>query len=138
MAEQDNIALIRTIYSAFSAGDVKTILDNVSANAGWVNYGPQTVPYMGDFTGRTQEFFQAIGQSTTEGKVIPQKFIAQDDTVVSIGRYTASVRNSGAKIDSPIAHVFTVSEGKVTSWTGFSDTAAVAEAHKSSTASMPS
>jgi uncharacterized protein len=138
MAEEDNVTLIRRIYTAFSTGDIQTILDNVSPNAQWVNYGPQTVPYAGNFTGRIKEFFQAIGQSTTEGKVIPEKFIAQGDTVVSTGRYTASVRNTAAKIDTPIAHFFTVGGGKVTSWTGFSDSAAVAAAHTSSTASARS
>ena len=136
MAEEDNVVVIRTIYSAFSAGDVKAILENVPANAQWVNYGPEAVPYAGDFTGRVDEFFQAIGQSTTDGKVIPQEFIAQGDTVVAIARYTASVRNTGAQIDTPIAHVFTVSGGKVTSWTGFSDSAAVAAAHAPKEASI--
>jgi len=136
MAPEDNVALIRTIYSAFATGDVKAILENVSPNAQWVNHGPQSIPYAGDFTGRISEFFQAIGQSTTGGKVTPQKFIAQDDTVVSIGRYTASVSNGGAQIDTPVAHIFTVSGGKVASWTGFSDTAAVAAAHGSGVAAI--
>jgi len=131
MPEQDNISLIRKIYSAFSSGDVQTILANVGGNAQWVNYGPQTVPYAGDFTGRIQGFFQAIGGSTTDGKVIPDKFIAQGDYVVAIARYTATVRGTGAHIDTPVAHIFTVSGGKVTSWTGFSDSAAVAAAHTS-------
>ena len=138
MAEEDSVALIRTVYSAFSAGDIKTILENVSADAQWVNHGPEAIPYAGDFTGRIKEFFQAIGQSTSDGKVIPQKFIAQDESVIPIGRYTASVRNSGAQIDTPIAHVFTVSGEKVTSWTGFSDSAAVAAAHASSEGSIRS
>jgi hypothetical protein len=136
MLEQDNVSLIRKIYSAFSNGDVQTILENVSGNAQWVNYGMQTVPYAGDFTGRIKEFFQAIGQSTTDGKVIPDKFIAQGDDVVAIARYTATVRGTGAHIDSPVAHVFTVSGGKVTSWIGFSDTAAVGAAHTSSAAAI--
>jgi len=129
MADQENVALVRRIYSAFSAGDIQTILDNVSGNATWVNYGPETVPYAGDFSGRIPEFFQAIGQSVTDGKVVPEKFIAQGEYVVAIARYSASVRETGEQIDTPIAHVFTVSGGKVTSWTGFSDSAAVAAAH---------
>jgi uncharacterized protein len=129
MHEPENIALIQKIYSAFSAGDVQAILTHVSATAEWVNYGPETVPYAGNFTGRIPEFFQAIGQSTTGGQVITDKFIAQDDSVVSIAPYTATVRNTGATIDTPIAHIFTVREGKVTSWIGFSDSAAVAAAH---------
>ncbi len=94
-----------------------------------------TIPYAGNFTGRIPAFFQAIGGSTTGGKVTVDKFIAQDDTVVSIGRYTAEVRGAGAKIDTPIAHIFTVRDGKVSSWTGFSDSAAVASAHTGAAAS---
>jgi uncharacterized protein len=135
MHEQENIALIQKIYSAFSAEDVQTILNHVSATAEWVNYGPETVPYAGNFTGRIPEFFQAIGQSSKGGKVIADKFVAQDDSVISIGRYTATVRKTGANIDTPVAHIFTVREGKVTSWIGFSDSAAVAAAHTGTAAS---
>ena len=134
MLEEGNVSLIRKIYSAFSTGDVQTILANVSDSAQWVNYGPQTVPYAGDFTGRIKEFFQGIGGSTTDGKVIPDKFIAQGDYVVAIARYTATVRDTGAHIDTPVAHIFTVSGGKVTSWMGFSDSASVAAAHISAAA----
>jgi len=129
MAEEDNVTLIRRIYAAFSTGDIQTILDNVSPTAQWVNHGPQAIPYAGDFTGRIKEFFQAIGESTAGGKVIPEKFTAQDDTVVSTGRYSATVRDTGKQIDTPIGHFFTVSGGKITSWIGFSDSAAVAAAH---------
>lgn len=118
----------------FAAGDVQAILNNVSATAGWVNYSPETVPYAGNFTGRIPEFFQAIGRSTG-AKVIANKFIAQDDSAVSIARYTAKVRDTGANIDTPLAHIFTVREGKVTSWIGFSDSAAVAAAHTGTAAS---
>ena len=129
MNDQANIALIQKIYAAFSAGDIQTLLDNVSSNAEWINHGPSTMPYAGNFTGRISAFFQAIGDSTTGGKVVAEKFVAQDDTVVSLARYTATIGNTGATIDTPVAHVFRVGDGKVTSWIGFSDTAAVSAAH---------
>ena len=135
MAEQENITLIQKIYAAFSTGDIQTILDNVGPNAEWINHGPETIPYAGNFTGRIPAFFKAIGESTTEGKVVADKFIAQGDGVVSIARYTAKVRGTGAKIDTPVAHIFTVRSGKVTSWIGFSDSAAVAAAHTGTAAS---
>ena len=68
--------------------------------------------------------------------MIPEKYIAQGENVVSIGRYTASVPETGAQIDSPIAHVFTVSGGQVSGWIGFSDSAAVAAAHTSGATSI--
>ena len=135
MAEQENVTLIQKIYTAFSSGDIPTILNNVDSNAEWINHGPAAVPYMGTFTGRITAFFQAIGDSTTEAKVTPDRFIAQGDTVVAIARYSAKVRNTGAKIDTPLAHIFTIRGGKVSSWIGFSDTAAVAAAHTGTAAS---
>jgi len=131
MANQDNVALIKKMYAAFSSGDVQTILDSISDDAEWVNYGPSTIPYSGSWRGRSQvgEFFQAMGASITGGKVLPDVVIADGDTVIATGRYTATVRDNGAEIDVPIAHVFTVRNGKVSKWVGLSDTAKVAEAH---------
>jgi uncharacterized protein len=131
MNEQDNVSLIRKIYAAFAAGDAQTILDSVTDNAQWINHGPATIPYAGSRTGKAQiaEFFQAIANSTTGGKVTAENFVAQGDTVVATGRYQATVRNTGAEIDTPIAHFFTVRNGKVEKWVGFSDSAHVADAH---------
>ncbi|MCX6631376.1 MAG: nuclear transport factor 2 family protein [Candidatus Solibacter sp.] len=131
MNDQHNIGLIQKIYAAFGTGDVRTILAGLADGAEWINHGPATIPYAGSRTGKTQilEFFQAIADSTTGGKVIAEDFIAQADTVVALGRYTATVRNTGAEIDTPIAHIFTVRNGKVVRWEGFSDSARVAEAH---------
>ncbi len=131
MNEQDNVSLIRKIYSAFAAGDAQTILDSVTDNAQWINHGPASIPYAGSRAGKAQigEFFQAIANSTTGGKVIAENYVAQGDTVVATGRYQATVRDTGAEIDTPIAHFFTVRNGKVEKWVGFSDTAQVADAH---------
>jgi ketosteroid isomerase-like protein len=108
MNERDNIELIRKVYAAFAAGDAATILANVADHAPWINYGPATVPYAGSRAGKAQilEFFQAIGDSTTGGVVIPEQFVAQGDMVVVTGRYKATVRTTGAEIDSPIAHFY--------------------------------
>jgi uncharacterized protein len=131
MANQDNAAFINRMYAAFSSGDIETILDSITDDVEWVNYGPSTIPYAGSWRGRSQvgEFFQAMGSSTTGGKVVPETVIADGDKVIATGRYTATVRNTGAEIDVPIAHEFTIRNGKVTKWVGLSDTAKVAEAH---------
>ena len=132
MNEQANIALIHKMYAAFGSGDVQTILDHVAPDAEWINHGPTTIPYAGSRKGTAQirEFFQAIADSTTAGRVNARDFIARGDMVIATGRYTAKVRNTGADIDTPIAHFFTVRDGKVTRWEGYSDTAHVAEAHR--------
>jgi ketosteroid isomerase-like protein len=132
MSEQTNVALVGKLYAAFGTGDVQTILDNVSPDAEWINHGPATIPYAGSRKGHVQirEFFEAIGQSTIGAKVTTTDFVAHGDSVVSFGRYTATVRDTGAKIDSPVAQLFTVRNGKVVRWEGFSDTAHIESAHK--------
>jgi ketosteroid isomerase-like protein len=132
MNEEANVTLIRNMYTAFGKGDVQSILNNVADNAEWINHGPSTIPYAGSRLGKTQirEFFQAVGDSTTDAKVTPTNFVAHGDMVVSTGRYTARVANSGAQIDTPVAHFFTIRNGKVVRWEGFSDSAHVADAHR--------
>jgi uncharacterized protein len=126
---EENIGVIQTTYAAFNTGDIQALLANVAPNAEWVNYGPDAVPYFGNFTGRIAAFFNAIGESTSGGNVAIDRYMASGDTVIAEGRYTATVRSTGQRIDAPIAHVFTLRGGKITSWRGYGDTAAILAAH---------
>jgi uncharacterized protein len=126
---QSNTAVIQNVYAAFNRGDIQTVLANVESNAEWVNYGPSSVPYFGNFTGRITDFFQAIGQSTSKGNVAVDRYIEAGDIVITEARWTATVKDTGAQIDAPIAHVFTLRGGKISSWRGYSDSAAVVTAH---------
>lgn len=49
--------------------------------------------------------------------------------MVSIGRFSATVKETGKQIDVPVAHLFAVRDGKIARWVGFSDTARVAAAY---------
>ena len=131
MNEQQNIQTIKDVYAAFGAGDVQTILSHIAEDADWTNYGPSVVPYTGSYKGHAEiaKFFEGIANSTTNAKVTADEFIGQGDTVVAIARYLATVRDTGAQIDTPLAHIFTVKDGKITRWLGFSDSAKVAAAH---------
>ena len=135
VSEHSNTAVIQSMYTAFNRGDIQVILSNTAPNAEWVNYGPAAVPYFGDFSSRVADFFQAMGKSITDGSVVIDRYIAAGEVVVTEGRYTATARETGAKIDAPIAHVFTLRDGKVTSWKGYGDTATVLAAHTGKIAS---
>ena|SRR5258708_399829 len=135
MSEQSNTDLVQKIYDAFNRGDMQTILANVAPNAEFIDHGPAAVPYYGDFSGRVAEFFQAIGDDVTDGSVAIDQYIASSDTVVARGRWRATVRNTGTKVDADIIHFFTVLDGKVTSWNGYGDTAADLAAHTGKAAS---
>lgn len=126
---QSNTAVIQNVYTAFNRGDIQTVLTNVESNAEWVNFGPGIVPYFGTFTGRITDFFQAIGGSTNNGNVAVDRYLDAGESVITEGRWTATVKDTGAPIDARIVHVFTLRNGKISSWRGYSDTAAVAAAH---------
>ena len=133
---QSNTAVIQNVYAAFNRGDIQTVLANVESNAEWVNYGPSSVPYFGNFAGRLTDFFQAIGQSTSNGSVAVERYMEAGDNVITEGRWTATVKETGGRIDAPIAHVFTLRDGKISGWRGYSDSAAVAAAHTGKAATV--
>jgi ketosteroid isomerase-like protein len=126
---QSNTAVVQNVYESFNRGDIQSLLANTETNPEWVNFGPRSVPYCGNFTGRINDFFEAIGQSTIDGNVAVDRYIASGDNVITEGRFTATVKDTRARLDAPIAHVFTLRNGKISSWRGYSDSAALAAAH---------
>jgi ketosteroid isomerase-like protein len=125
----ENKKLVEGLYNAFGRGDIGYILDRVTDDVEWITEGPQSIPYVGSFKGRAgvQKFFEKLS-SVEGGKVIAQELIAVEDQVVGLGRFAGTVKTTKKKIDSAIAHVFTIRGGKVSRWLGYADTARVAEA----------
>ena len=58
-----------------------------------------------------------------------EEFIAQDDKVVMVGRYGATVNDTGKRFDLSLVHVWTIQNGKVKRLVIFTNTAKVAEAY---------
>jgi ketosteroid isomerase-like protein len=48
--------------------------------------------------------------------------------VMTIGRYTATTKATGKRVDSPVAHYWKFRDGKVVRYVGLSNTAALVEA----------
>ena len=135
MNEQQNTALIQKLYDAFARGDIQTILDNLTADVEWEMEGPASIPYAGKRKGPEQVrgFFEALG-SVRDAKLIIEFIMGQNDKVASLGRFTGTVIETGKSFNLPIGHFFTVTNGKVSRFVDFTDTAATAEAHSKSSA----
>ena len=136
MSEQENVALIKKLYEAFARGDIQTILDHVTDYIKWSNPGPANVPYFGNRTGRKQvrEFFDQLIGTQENVKLTIDQFVAQCDSVATLGRYTGKVKTTGKPFDSLVGHFFSIRDGKVASWTGLGDTADALAAYTSSSA----
>jgi uncharacterized protein len=131
MAQNENTKLVQSLYDAFAQGNVPYLLDHVTEDVEWVDEGPESIPYAGRYRGpaEVKRFFEQLGGSIQGGKVTTQEFIAAEDQVVGLGRFTGTVTATGKKIDAAIAHVFTLRGGKVSRWLGYGDTARVAEVY---------
>ena len=131
MKETENVALIQNVYASFGRGDIQTILQALDANVKWTTYGPTVIPYAGTKTGVSEvvTFFEALGSTQSGQKLTIDEYIAQGDEGVTIGHYKALVKETGKWVDSAVAHVFTVRDGKITRFLDFVDTAQAAGAY---------
>jgi len=115
MSEQANVLLIEELYAAFGRGDAVAVLNLLDPQADLEFEGPSTIPWAGNWHGRDgwAKFFQTLGENADEVTLKMEPFAAQGDHVVTIGRYRARVKATGQRIDSPLAHLWTIRNGMV-------------------------
>jgi ketosteroid isomerase-like protein len=89
------------------------------------------VPFAGRWEGREQvgRFFDKVAEAQEVLEFEPKEFIAQEDKVVVLGRFSMRIKSTGRDVGSDWAHVWTVKGGKVTRFYEYVDTAAVSGAH---------
>ena len=88
--------------------------------------GPASIPWAGNWLGKEGwgKFFQTLGGSADEIVLKMEPVAAQDETVVTYGRYQARVKRTGKRIDSPLAHLWTIRNGLVMKCVEMTNTAA--------------
>jgi ketosteroid isomerase-like protein len=117
----DNVTIIRGGYEAFARGDIETVLGLFDSTIAW--YTPDTVPFGGSYLGQAGvgEFFTKLPENYAELNVQPTAFIDRGDTVVAIGRHRGR-STAGIEFELAFVHVWTFSNGKVTSFNEYFDT----------------
>jgi ketosteroid isomerase-like protein len=63
-------------------------------------------------------------------KAIPERFISDGDTVVVLGRYTGTYRETGKSVNAQMVHVHKVANGKIVHFQQYTDTAQFRDAVK--------
>jgi hypothetical protein len=123
MSEQQNVERIGAIYDAFSRGEIAYILGQLTPDVCWVSHYDPVVPWGGDFSGRVDKFFEAIGQSVDVTAFTPGEFIAQGDTVASLGEFGCRVKATGKSALTRWVFIWKLREGRVYSYEQFHDPA---------------
>ena len=128
-----NVTLVKSLYDAFKRGDIAPIIAALSRNVDWrVNGRAKDYPCFGTWTGPgdVQKFFGLVAENEQATDFSPREFLPAGDKIFVTGHYTWKILKTGRTVDSDWVHVFTLDDGKVTSFREFNDTAQFAEAYR--------
>jgi ketosteroid isomerase-like protein len=130
MSEQENTNLVKQTYECFLRGDIESLLKLYAADVRWEIYGPTSVPTTGTRNGlaEVRQFFAIVNDSLEVQSFEPQEFIAQGDQVAVLGHYNWKAKPTGRPFAANWVHVITLSNGKITRFREYTDTAAAVEA----------
>ena len=129
---QTNIELVKAAYIAFGKGDLPAILGMMTEDTAIGIVGRQEdAPFFGMHTSKAgvMEFFKQLDAAHAISTFEPRRFLAAEEKVFIGGRYTWTMRKSGASDTTEWLHVITVRDGKIAEWRGHNDTAMLAAAY---------
>lgn len=126
-ARQSNADMVRGLYDSFAKGDVPAVLGAFDPGIEWWEAENLPVfaegnPYRGP-KAVAEGVFMRIPQNWNNFRVNVEKIIDGGDTVVALGRYTATHKTTNLPLNAQFVHVWTVSNGKLTRFQQYADTA---------------
>src|ERR1700688_225605 len=102
------VSKIKEIYSAFGRGDVAAILGSVTDDVSWEFEAPAEISWGGNRRGPAEAagFFSGIAAEHIDPVLKMTEFFATEDAVAAFGRYDATLRATGVRVSTPVAHYF--------------------------------
>jgi len=124
------IKKIQDMYAAFGRGDVESILNNTTDDVSWEFEATPALSWSGIRRGRKEAmgFFTGIAAEHENPVLSMTEFFSGPDSVAAFGRYEATVRATGIRVNTPVAHYFKFRDGKVCRYLNFTNSAAFVEA----------
>jgi ketosteroid isomerase-like protein len=121
--------VVRNFYDKLAAIDAPGALGLMAPDIEWITMwhykvegrGPERV---------AEGLFKPLVAEWSSFALVPTEFIAEGDTVVSLGDFTGVHGATGKQADARYAHVWTVKNGKITRFRQYIDTLAIAEARR--------
>lgn len=132
----DLIQTVKDLYAAFGHGDVAAILSQLAPDVSWEAEGPAEISFTDIRRGpeAVKGFFQAIGSDHADPKLVTTEYLSSADSMATFGRYSCTLKKTGQRVDTPVAHLFKFRDGKVVRFVDHLNTAACLEAAQSSAA----
>jgi uncharacterized protein len=121
-----NREIIEGAYASFAQGDVPAALGAFADDIRWTE--PDGYPLAGTYVGHqavVDGVFMRLGEIGDDFAVVPERFVADRDTVVALGHL--SWKNTDEPASVKMAHVWTFEHGKATTFEQLVDTVKVRE-----------
>ncbi|BBZ28861.1 hypothetical protein MMAD_31560 [Mycolicibacterium madagascariense] len=123
---------VRAFYAALSAGDLPAAMRLMTEDIEWI-----TMLDPSNITGRgphhvVEEVLEPLAREWTSYALSPSEFIADGDTVVSLGRFTCVHGTTGKRADAKYAHIWTIDAGRIARFRQYIDTFAITQAREAS------
>ncbi len=121
--------IVRDFYRKLGAGDAAGTLGLMASDIEWTTMWHYNVEGRGP--GAVAEgLFKPLAAEWSSFSLAPSEFIAEDETVVSLGAFKGIHGATGKTAEARYAHVWTVKDGKITRFRQYIDTLAVADARR--------
>jgi uncharacterized protein len=116
-----NVGALRRGYAALNRGDLSVVLDLLDPDIEW--HEPATSLEAGTHRGRDsfERFLRGWLESFDGFRVEPERVIERGDELVVVVHQTGMGRSSGLPIETRLAHVWTVADGKAVRWEAVPD-----------------
>ena len=115
--------VVRNFYDKLASGALSLMAPDIE----WITMWHYKVEGRGP--GPVAEgLFKPLMAEWTSFSLVPTEFIAEGETVVSLGDFRGVHGVTGKTSEARYAHVWTVSDGKITTFRQYIDTLAIAQA----------
>ena len=123
-----NKEIIQGMYDSFASGDVAAVVAALSDNVSWTE--ADGFPLAGTYIGPeavVENVFMRLGEVGDNWGVVVERLVADGDTVVADGKYTWNHTGTGEPCEARMAHIWTLADGKATTFHQHVDTVKVRE-----------
>ena len=120
-----NAQVVRALYDAFGRGDIPAVIAGLDENVVWMEAESippaQGNPYRGP-RAVLEGVFAMIPTVWNGFTVNVERVIDGGDTVVALGRYRATSKQTGRPLDAQFVHVWDIRNGKIVRFEQYVDT----------------
>ncbi len=122
--------IIRSFYDKLKMGDAPGALGLMAPDIEWITMWHYKVEGRGPGP-VAAGLFQPLMAEWSSFALVPREFIADGETVVSLGDFSGVHAMTGKTVEARYAHVWTVRNGTIARFRQYIDTLAIAEARRS-------